>query len=177
MIGPLTQSLGVFTRQPPTDTERQRIVESLRELAPQAQAAGALLAIEPINRFECYMANTLDQASQIAREVGHPNVGAMLDTHHGHIEEKSPIESIRRNKDVFRHIHFSENDRGTPGSGQVDFGGITQVLREINYDGWIVVEAFSRKIPWFAAAVCIWREMSENPDQLPADALRYIRSL
>jgi D-psicose/D-tagatose/L-ribulose 3-epimerase len=177
MIGPLTQTLGVFTRQPPTDVERQRVVESLRALAPQAQAAGVLLAIEPINRFECYMANTLDQAAQIAREVAHPHVAAMLDTHHGHIEEKSQIEAIRRNRDVFRHIHFSENDRGTPGSGQIDFKGIAQVLREIDYDGWVVVEAFSRKIPWFAAAVSIWREMSDDPDRLPADALKYIRSL
>ena len=122
--------------------------------------------------------NIDSQAWQAAMQPRGNVFGRALVGTHCHTLGHAPIViRISSNRCVSCRPVRSENDRGTPGSGQIDFKSIAQVLREIDYDGWIVVEAFSRKIPWFAAAVSIWREMSEDPDRLPEDALKYIRSL
>jgi D-psicose/D-tagatose/L-ribulose 3-epimerase len=177
LCGPLTQAIGHFTGEPPTDKERERAVAVLSELAPHAEQAGVQLMVEPINRFECYMANVLDQAADLVRTVNHPAVQAMYDTHHGHIEEKSPTEPIRRHADVIGHIHYSENDRATPGTGQVDFEAVTRTLKEIGYDGWITIEAFSRAVPEIAAATAVWRDTVTDQQQLARDGYNLIKKL
>ncbi len=78
-----------------------------------------MLAIEPLNRFECYFLNTMADARAYVQRVGHPNFGALYDTFHANIEEKDPVGVIAQTIDVIRHVHVSENDRGTPGRGHV----------------------------------------------------------
>jgi len=175
--GPLTQSLGVFSGAPPSDVERDRVSHVLASVMPHAKASGVAVMLEPLNRFECYMSNTLDQAAAIARTVNHSHVGIMSDTHHAHIEEKSTAAAIARNADMLGHVQFSENDRGTPGSGQIDFEEITEALRETDYDGWISIEAFSWAAPELAQAVHLWREPFASAEQLARDALAYARQL
>jgi D-psicose/D-tagatose/L-ribulose 3-epimerase len=97
--------------------------------------------------------------------VKHPNLGGMFDTHHANIEEKSQAEAIRTIAPYLKHVHISENDRGTPGSGQVHWQEVFNTLKEVGYDGWLTIEAFSRLIPEFANAINVWRDFS------PADEI------
>ena len=176
VIGPMTQVLGKFSGTGPTEVETQRVVDMLSEMGPYAADAGVTLVIEPINRFECYMCNTLARGAALAGLVNHPNVGMMADTFHMHIEEKDPLAAIRENAAAIRHVHFSENDRSTPGAGQIDFAATYKTLVEVGYDGWIVVEAFGSALPEIASATCIWRKMYDSEEQLARDALATIRS-
>jgi D-psicose/D-tagatose/L-ribulose 3-epimerase len=129
VCGPFYQPLGTFTGAPPTAEEKQRAAEVHRQVAAHAQKAGVQLALECLNRFECYFLNTMDDGAAYAKQVDHPNLGVMYDSFHANVEEKDPIGCITKNLDMIRHVHVSENDRGTPGKGHVPFDKIFKALR------------------------------------------------
>ena len=160
IAGPFHSSFAVFSRQPPTTDERKRSVEMLRKAAEYAGEANIILTPEALNRFECYLYNTMADLRSLVEAVDHPNLAAMYDTHHGNIEEKSQANAIKTIAPVLKHVHISENDRGTPGSGQVNWVEAFATLKEVNYDGWLTIEAFSTIIPEFANAINVWRDFS-----------------
>jgi D-psicose/D-tagatose/L-ribulose 3-epimerase len=176
LCGPIGAPLGVFTGAAPTGEERARSLDYLREVAPHAEERGVTLALEYLNRFEMYLTNTAGDLAALVREAGHPRVRMMYDTFHAHIEEKSPREAIQGCADVLVHVHASENDRGTPGSGQVDWDGTFDALRAIGYDGWVVIEAFGDALPDLAAATKVWRRTFESEEQLARDGLAFLQA-
>jgi D-psicose/D-tagatose/L-ribulose 3-epimerase len=123
-----------------------------------------------------YHLNTLDQAIRFVDEVGHPNCRIHLDTFHAHIEEKDPADAIRRAGTRIAHVHISENDRGVPGTGSVAWDATFGALRDIDYDGWLTVEAFGNALPRLAAATKIWRPLFDSEEQLAADAYAFLTS-
>ncbi len=165
LCGPFYQPLGTFTGVPPTTEEKQRAVEVHREVADYAQKAGVQLAVECLNRFECYFLNTLGDGAAYAKQVDHPSFGVMYDAFHANIEEKDPVGCIPENLDMIRHVHISENDRGTPGKGHVPFGRILKALRAGGYDQWLTIEAFGRSLPELAATTCVWRDLSASAEE------------
>ncbi len=174
ICGPFHSSFAYFTRQPPTYDERQRSIEQLRRAAEYAAKANIILAPEALNRFECYLYNTMKDLYTLVEKVNHPSLGAMYDTHHGNIEEKSQAEAIKTISPYLKHVHISENDRGTPGSGQVNWEAVFSTLREIRYDGWLTIEAFSTIIPEFANAINVWRDYSPATE-VYLKGLRFIK--
>src|SRR6478752_6070494 len=161
ICGPLGAPLGVFSGAPPTAEEKALSVASLRGVAPYAEERGVTIALEYLNRFEMYLTNTAADLAALVREVDHPRVRMMYDTFHAHIEEKSPRAALRDCADVLVHVHVSENDRSTPGAGQVAWEETFAGLDEIGYDDWIVIEAFGDALPELASATKIWRRAFE----------------
>ena len=176
ICGPLAAPLGVFSGAPPTADERGRSVAYLQEVAPYAEEHGVTIALEYLNRFEMYLTNTAADLAALVREVDHPSVRMMYDTYHAHIEEKDVREALQACKDVLVHVHLSENDRSTPGAGQVDWETTFAALREIGYDGWVSIEAFGDSLPELAGATKIWRRMFESEERLARDGAVFIRS-
>lgn len=164
ICGPFHSSFAYFTRQPPTQDERKHSEEMLLKAAEYAAQANIILAPEALNRFECYLYNTMADLRTLAEQVAHPSLGAMYDTHHAHIEEKSQADALKTIAPYLKHVHISENDRGTPGSGQVDWTTVFKTLKEIKYDGWLTIEAFSTIIPEFANAINVWRDFSPSEE-------------
>ena len=175
LCGPLHSALGQFSGRGRTDAEWERGVETLRAAAEHAESVGVTLAVEGINRFECYFLNSQTDAAEFARAVDRPALGCMYDTFHAHIEEKDPAAAIRAVADVLRHVHVSENDRSTPGAGQVGWEETFAALKEIGYDGWLTVEAFGLAMPELAEPTRIWRKMYDSEEQLAVDALAFMR--
>lgn len=176
ICGPLGAPLGVFTGSGPLPEELDRAAAYLEEVAPYADEAGVTIALEYLNRFEMYLTNTAADLASLVRRVGHPRIRMMYDTFHAHIEEKDPAEAIRACADVLVHVHLSENDRSTPGAGQVAWEETFAALREIGYDGWLVIEAFGDALPELAGATKVWRRMFESPEALARDGIAFIRS-
>ncbi len=176
ICGPLAAPLGVFSGAGPTDEERARAVEYLREVGPYAEERGVTIALEYLNRFEMYLTNTAADLAALVREVDHPRIRMMYDTFHAHIEEKDPRAALRECADVLVHVHLSENDRSTPGSGQVDWDRTFAGLREIGYDAWVVIEAFGSSLPELVGATKIWRRMFESEEQLAREGAAFIRN-
>lgn len=175
LIGPMHQALGSFSNDPPTEQELQWTAEVHRQAGDHAQQQGMTLGVEYLNRFECYLLTTLEQAVDHVNRVGHPNVKTMYDTFHANIEEKDPVGVVAPNIDAIAHVHISENDRGTPGRGHVDFPGIIGALKKAGYDGWLTIESFGRALPDLAAATRVWRDFFSSPEQVYQEGIETIR--
>lgn len=176
LVGPFHSALGHFSGRSRTDDEWKWGVECMRAVAEHAGKVHVTLGVEPLNRFETYLLNTHADAARFCREVGHPRCRMMYDTFHANIEEKSIPLALAACADMLCHVHISENDRSTPGQGLVRWRETFDALKSINYDGWLMVEAFGLALPELAAATKIWRRMFESEEQLSRDALAFMRS-
>ncbi len=177
MAGPWFQPLGLFSGEPPTETELERCAEVHRKVLPLMRHAGITAGLEPLNRFEAYLLNTMDQAAAYAERVGEEGIGILYDTFHANIEEKDPIAALRsiHASGNLSHIHISENDRGTPGRGHAKIREAIAVLKELDYQGWLTIEAFGRALPELAAATRVWRDFFSNPEEVYTEGYRFIR--
>jgi D-psicose/D-tagatose/L-ribulose 3-epimerase len=175
LCGPYHSPLGVFSGTGPTEDEKSRAVDVLRQSAEFAKQHKVNLAIEYLNRFECYFLTTAAQARELVQRVDHPNFRTMYDTFHANIEEKSPAAGIRTLAGHFIHFHISENDRGIPGTGMVHWDETFKALKEVKYDGWMVIEAFGRALPALAAATRVWRDLFPAAKDVYTQGLKMIK--
>ncbi len=176
LAGPFHQPLGVFSGEPPTAAEKDNLVKVHAAAADHAAAAGIALSVEPLNRFECYVLNTVADAAEIVRRVDRPNYGLLYDTFHANIEEKEPVGVIGRHIAAINHVHVSENDRGTPGKGHVPFAATFKALKAGGYDGWLTIEAFGRALPALAAATRVWRDFFPSREEVYTFGFKTVRS-
>jgi D-psicose/D-tagatose/L-ribulose 3-epimerase len=176
LVGPYHSALGEFTGKGPTADEWKWGVEGMQKVAEHAGKAGVMLGVECLNRFETYLLTTHADSARFVKEVGHASCRMMYDTFHANIEEKSIPNAIRGCADVLVHVHISENDRSTPGQGNVRWKENFDTLQEVGYDGWLMVEAFGLALPELAAATKIWRRMFESEEQLSRDALAFMKA-
>jgi D-psicose/D-tagatose/L-ribulose 3-epimerase len=175
LCGPFHQPLGVFSGTGPTRVEWEALVTAHRAMGDHA--GGAIrLAIEPLNRFECYALNTAADAARLVTEVDRPGYGYLYDTFHAHIEERNPCAAIAVSAKAIAHVHISENDRGVPGAGQIDFAATCATLQNAGYDGWLVVEAFGQALPGLAAATQVWRPLFDTEADVIAGGLATIQT-
>jgi D-psicose/D-tagatose/L-ribulose 3-epimerase len=176
LCGPIHSALGEFTGNGRTEDEWNWGKETLAKAAEHAEQANVTLVVEYLNRFECYFLNCAEDTSRFCREVNHPNLKMMYDTFHANIEEKDIRAAVQACADQMVHVHISENDRSIPGEGGVDWDTSFAALKEVNHDGWMVVEAFGLALPDLAAATKIWRRMFPTEDYLAENALAFMKS-
>jgi D-psicose/D-tagatose/L-ribulose 3-epimerase len=176
LCGPFHSAIGQFSGKGPTADEWKWAKETLTTVAEFARGANVTLVAEYLNRFECYFLNCAADTARFVKEVNHPNLRMMYDTFHANIEEKSAAAAIKGCAQSMVHVHISENDRSTPGEGHVDWDTTFKTLKEMFYDGWLVVEAFGLALPDLAAATKIWRRMYPSEEYLATRALRFMKS-
>src|SRR5262249_55111253 len=111
----------------------------------------------------------------LVKRVNHPNFRMMYDTFHANIEEKNVSDAISAVADSIVHVHISENDRGTPGTGHAHWDEIFRALRKARYDGWLVIEAFGRALPALAAATRVWRDLFPSAEEVYTQGLRFMK--
>jgi D-psicose/D-tagatose/L-ribulose 3-epimerase len=158
--------------------EREWCVNTLAEIGHIASDHGVVVGLEPLNRFETDMVNTVDQALSIVREVNSPSLKIVLDTFHSNIEEKDIPASIRKiGKDLLCHVQGNESDRGTPGTGHLEWEGISEALKEIGYEGAVVIETFGQPSKELARAACIWRPLANSADELASEGLAFYKQI
>ena len=175
IAGPVHAPVGFFTGEAATEAERAWCVEAMQALADEAAGANIRIAIEALNRFECYLTSTIAEAAAISEAVGRPNFGVLFDTFHANIEEKDPVATYARFHRHVNHYHVSENDRGIPGTGHVPFAAHFDAVRRSGYDGWMTIEAFSRAVPEIAGATRVWRNLFDSTDELYRRGVAFIR--
>lgn len=176
ICGPFHSAFASFARRPPEEQEYAWSAEVLHAAGDYAAKGDIVLTPEALNRFECYLCNTMDQLTMLVNQVAHPNVKAMFDTHHANIEEKKIKDAIQKVGPVLAHVHISENDRGTPGDGHVPWDETFSTLASIQYKGWLTIEAFTRNDPDFANAINVWREYSK-PWDMAEKGFKFIKEM
>ncbi|MCA1408918.1 sugar phosphate isomerase/epimerase [Ensifer sp. IC3342] len=175
LSGPLHSTLGQFSGTGPTAAELRRSISSQRTIGDHAAERGVTVALEALNRFECYLVNTMDDLAAHIDAIGHPNIRAMYDTFHSNIEEADPVGAFNRNATRIVHVHISENDRGVPGRGNIPWPETFKAIRASGYDGWLTIEAFGRALKDLAAATKVWRDFFEAPEVVYREGYRHIR--
>ena len=161
--------------------QRQAAYDDLRtHLAPvvdHALAQGVRLGVEPLNRYETSLVNTVDQALTALEPLLGEGLGLALDSYHLNIEERSSADAIRAAGPHLAHVQVCGSDRGAPGGDQTDWPAFVAALDEVGYDGPLVIESFTADNASIATAASIWRPLAPTQDELARDGLSFLRSL
>ena len=174
--GPLYAPPWWFTGSRATGEQRRWAAEGFRALGPELDGAGVDIAIEPMNRYETFFLNTAAEGISLCEAVGHPRVGLLLDAAHMAVEEKDPVAAIHEAGPWLKHLHLSESDRGTPGTGRViDWTGLFAALVRIGYRGGCAIESFPFADPAMALKTRSWRDFAASADDLARDGLAFLR--
>jgi D-psicose/D-tagatose/L-ribulose 3-epimerase len=179
IAGPLYTKIGRLKFLPAAVRAREweLSVGGLKEIAKSAETAGVTVALEVLNRYESDFLNVAERGVQLVRDVDSPAVGLHLDTFHMTIEEKDIGRAIRAAGKHLKHFHAAENDRGTPGTGQVQWAAVRDALKEIDYQGYVVIEAFNPDLPDLAEFVRVWRPPAASQDLLASNGRKFLDEL
>ncbi|MFJ3929026.1 MULTISPECIES: sugar phosphate isomerase/epimerase family protein [unclassified Streptomyces] len=160
--------------------DRPRVYAQLRRnLAPVAEYAagrGVRIAVEPLNRYETSLLNTVEQALEALDGLPDEGLGLALDTYHQNIEESAPATAIRTAGSRVAHVQASANDRGAPGDDHMDWGALLGALADIRYRGPLCIESFTPDNAAIATAASIWRPLAGSPDTLAMAGLAHLRN-
>jgi D-psicose/D-tagatose/L-ribulose 3-epimerase len=178
VCGPFYSATGRAGGHTAEEREQQleQIATALKPICAKAQAAGVVLALEPLNRFETDCINTVEQALALIERVGSPALKIHIDTFHMNIEEADAGAAILQAGEHIGHVHASASHRGLLGQDQVNWEGVLSALQTVGYDGDIVIESFSEDNEVIARAAAIWRPLYDSPEQLSVEGLDFLRN-
>ena len=179
VCGPFYASTGRTWRMD-ADQRTTAYADLRAHLAPvvdHAAERGVRLGIEPLNRYETSLVNTVDQALTALEPLLGDGLGLALDTYHLNIEERSSADAVRRAGEHLVHLQVCGNDRGAPGHDQTDWPALLTALDDVDYDGVLAIESFTADNASIATAASIWRPLAPTQDDLARDGLAFLRSL
>jgi D-psicose/D-tagatose/L-ribulose 3-epimerase len=177
VAGPMYAAVGRLWRMDAGEraTTIERVAEGLRPVAEHAAERRVRLAIEPLNRYETSLINTVDQGLALLDALDHDAAGLLLDTFHMNVEEKDPAAAARAATGRIAHVHACGTDRGTPGADSFDWPAFLSALDDADYDGPMCIESFTDANEVIATAASIWRPLAPSPDALASDGLAFLR--
>jgi D-psicose/D-tagatose/L-ribulose 3-epimerase len=176
IAGPLYTPVGWLPGRRRTREEWMRAIDAYQRLGPVLDAHDVEVGLEPLNRFETFFLNTTADAVALCSEINHPRVGVLWDTFHANIEEKNPPQALAITGEHLKHVHTCENDRGTPGSGHVDWKGVFGALNKLGYNGWLTIESFGFALGDLSAAAAIWRDLASTPEEIAWKGIEFLRT-
>jgi D-psicose/D-tagatose/L-ribulose 3-epimerase len=175
--GVLYSAIGRKIDRMPDEHYWEWAAQGLKEVARYARDLGVTVGIEPVNRYETFLVNTVEQALHLREMIDEPNVGIHPDSYHMNIEENGFYAPTKLAAPYMCHYHLSESHRGVPGQGTVDWAGIYRAFAETGYHGVVGMESFTEMSDAMRAATCVWREIAPSSDYLLTEGLKYLRGL
>ncbi len=155
----------------------RELAENLAPLVDLAGELGVRIGIEPLNRYETSLVNTVDQALDALGPLLGPALGLALDSYHLHIEERATAGPVHAAGSHLVHVQVCGNDRGAPGGDRTDWPALLGALDEVGYAGPLNIESFTADNAAIAAAASIWRPLAPSQDRLATDGLAFLREL
>jgi len=147
--------------------------DCLHEIGDLATKAHVPFCVEVLNRYEDSLLNTSAQGCELMEMTSHPAVGFHLDTFHMSMEENSLGDAIRLAGKHLFHLHASESQRGTPGTGIVPWGEVAEALRQIEYRGFATIESFNPR-GRLAPMARAWHPYAESQDAIAKEGLAFL---
>lgn len=175
LCGCIAYALGLFTGAPPTNVERQTVIEVLGEVAADAKKRGIALGLEAVNRHEGYVFTSLADARAAIKAIGADNIQLHADTYHMNIEEEGFYKPLVECADLLGYIHISESHRGRLGTGTVNWDEVFRGLADAHYKGPLVLEAFTSINPELMAATRMWRPPKDTPTVIACEGLVFMQ--
>lgn len=159
----------------PTPDDWKWSAEGLHEVGLYAKEKGVTLGLEPVTRYESNLLNTCEQTMHLLDMIGLDNVTVHLDTYHMNVEEKDFYKATKQAKGRLCHYHMCEGDRGTPGTGHVDWDGVFRALKEDSYNGRIGMEGFSGITE--NMSTWVWRQLSPSPEAYLQEGIQFLKGM
>ena len=178
VAGPLYAAVGKARLAPAAEKKAEwgRAVTNLRTLSGIAKNYGLDIALEPLNRFESDLINTANDVVRLLDDINEKNMKIILDSFHMTIEEQDIRQAINTAGKRLVHVQVSENHRGIPGSGLTPWGEFAKGLKDVKYEGALVIESFTPEIPELAAAVNIWKKLADTQDAFASEGLKFLKN-
>ena len=179
LIGPVYSVVGKADAVEPAQqkVEFALVVKNLKQLTKYAEKKGVQICVEPLNRFETDFLNTCDQGLKLIKAVGSKALKLHLDTFHMNIEEKNQGDAIRKAGKHLAHFHACGSDRGTPGGDHIDWKGIVKALKDVKYDGDVVIESFTTDVKVIARAAAIWRRIEPTTNEIAVKGIKFLKKV
>lgn len=179
LAGPMYSAVGKARMCSPEQrkTEWERAVANLQKVCQMAASHGLKIALEPLNRFESDMVNTVEDLRKLIRDINHPAANIMVDVFHMNIEEADMEQAIRLAGDNLIHVQVADNYRGTPGTGQTRWDALIRGLQAVDYQRVVSIESFTPEIKELAGAVCVWRHLAPSQDAFASEGLSFLKNL
>ena len=146
------------------DKALENSIASMREAIRKAEDLNLVYNIEVVNRFEQFLINTAREAAAYIEAVGSRNLKMLLDTFHMNIEEDDMSSAVKTAGDFLGHVHLGENNRRPPGTGNYPWRELFETLREIGYDGSVVMEPFLHPGGEVGRDIGVYREIMPHAD-------------
>ncbi len=177
LVGPVYSSVGRADAVPAAEYKQQwkTVVGNLKKICKYAEQKGKQICMEPLNRFETDFINTCEQALKMIKDVGSPALRLHLDTFHMNIEEKDQAAAIRKAGKTLGHFHACGSDRGTPGGDHIAWDDIAKALKQVRYQGDVVIESFTTDVKVIARAAAIWRIIEPSRNDIAVKGLKFLR--
>ena len=177
LAGPMYAAVGKARMLSPEARKKEweLAVTNLQKVCDMAQERGLSVAIEPLNRFETDLINTVADLDKLLKDINHSAAGILLDVFHMNIEEPDMEKAVLTAGDRLLHVQIADNYRGTPGTGQVRWDALQRGLKAVNYQGVISIESFTPEIKELAGAVCIWRHLADDQDLFASEGLAFMK--
>ena len=139
-----------------------KLAEGLARLASQAAERDVTLLMEAVSSQETNVVTTLEEAVSVVDAVGHPNVQTMFDFHNAADQGGDFLSLPERYFEKIRHVHVNEVDGRHPGTGEIDFARVLQLLKDREYEGWCSLEVF---------------DFEAGPERIARDSIDYLKSV
>jgi len=150
------------TRGNTVEEATKNLKDGLAAMAPYAQKRGVTVALEPLDKTQTDVVNTLDEAVKIVKEINNPAIQTMFDFHNT-LDEREPLDGlVRKYFKMIRHIHINEMDGRHPGTGKFDFKPVLQALKDMKYSGWVSLEVF---------------DFTPGPERIAREAFQYMKKI
>jgi len=176
VAGPFTASTGRTWRMS-AEERADAVAELRRNLAPVVDAAGeasVAIGIEPLNRYETSLINTIEQGLDALEPLLGPALGLALDSYHQNIEEKDIGAAIRTASGNIAHVQVCGTDRGAAGDDHLDWGAFFDALDAAGYRGAFTLESFTGDNDTIATAASVWRPLAPSQDALAERSLAFL---
>ena len=167
---------GVVRRRRQPSDEYDRIAESLHALAEHGRQRGVQIVLEPMSHFRTHVANTPAQVMDLIGRADHPNLYALIDTYHLVTEVRDFAEAIVSARDRLWALHACENDRGVPGGGLVPWPAVFAALKQIAFDGYVLLEAYNSSIGDFAYERGMFHNVCPDAAEFVREGLAFVRA-
>ena len=177
LSGPIHGDLSSLASEPSSPEDRQRLIDSYVSLRTDLQAAAIPFSIEPLNRYQSSLLNTLEQVADLCRAVDLPNVGILVDLFHANLEQANLYADLEAHKGSTTHVHLCGANRGPIGQCHLDWPRLVHWLRSFSPDMMVSIETFDSSNPVLARRTRSWRQFGEDAQTIVLDGARVLKQL
>lgn len=164
--GPIHGDLSKPASEPSQPDDWQRLCEAYGDLGEDIRSWGKPFSVEPLNRYQSSLLNTLEQAEALRQNVGVDNFGILADLFHANMEQADLYNDLEQHQAGTTHVHLCGANRGLIGSCHLDWNRLGQWLKRFPSDYAVSIETFNSKDTVLACRTRTWRELGDTSEQI-----------